>query len=320
MVKYVLKLCITGLSLGLLFVIIGRQKIFENIAEAKLEWVLLMYFIYICVRVVQTFQLKRVLQKVGVYASAPRVFLASALSALYALILPGDFFALGVKWANLSAATGERSLVLSAMLYNRLVILIPSFPLGSLAFTWEKPFPATFNAGYLIFSGVLIFSIVLGLYTNRFGVLTDHFFTWITKPLPAFFRSKIANLINSIQLFRGLSFFDHLTIAVISLASFILSIITFICGAKAMGFDISILTLIWIYSIILLLGYLPITIGNLGVRESILIMTLISYGISPEGSFSFGLILFTNHILIALIGSGYQVALSMGWVRWKMIN
>jgi uncharacterized membrane protein YbhN (UPF0104 family) len=150
--------------------------------------------------------------------------------------------------------------------------------------------------------------------------LTDRFFTWITKPLPTFFRSKIANLINSSQWFRGLSFYDHSTIVVISLAIFILSIITFICGAKAMGFDISILTLIWIYSIILLLGYLPITIGNLGVRESILIFTLINYGISPEESFSFGLILFTNHILIALIGSGYQVALSMGWVRWKMIN
>lgn len=320
MVKSILKFSITGLSLGLLFVIIDRQKIFESIAEAELKWLFLMYSVFICVRVVQSCQLKLILQKVGVWVSAPRVFLASALSSLYALILPGDIIALGVKWGNLSAATGKRSLVFNAMLYNRLVILAPYLLIGSLALIWENPFPATIIAGSVIFSGVLIFLIILSLYSSRFGVLADRFFIWITKPTPAFFRGKIANLINSLQLFRGLAFSDHLIILAISLGSCGLSIIMFICGAKTMGLDISSFALIWIFSIIVLLRHLPITIGNLGVRESILIMTLIGYGIAPEKSFSFGLILFSNHILIALIGAGYQVSLNMGWLPWKLGN
>jgi len=167
---------------------------------------------------------------------------------------------------------------------------------------------------------ILIFSMIFFLFSSRFGVLINRLYEKIVKLLPTFFQSKISSLTNSLEMLRGLSLFDHSIILLISIISYVFSIIFFILGAKTIGLNVPISALIWIYSIIVLFVHLPITIGNLGVRESILITTLLNYGIPPENSFSFGLILFTNHILIALIGAGYQVALNLGWTRWKLIN
>jgi hypothetical protein len=234
--------------------------------------------------------------------------------------LPGDFIAIGVKWANLSAATGERALILNSILYNKLVLLVPPLLFGSVALTLENPFPEAAIGVSVIFLAILIFFMIFCLFSYRFGVLINRLFAKIIKLLPTFFQSKIAGLTNSLEMLRGLSFLDHSIILLISIISYVLSIIFFILGAKTIGLNVPISALIWIYSIIVFFVHLPITIGNLGVRESILITTLLNYGILPEKSFSFGLILFTNHILIALIGSGYQVALNLGWTRWKLIN
>jgi hypothetical protein len=67
-------------------------------------------------------------------------------------------------------------------------------------------------------------------------------------------------------------------------------------------------------------SYLPVTIGNIGVRESILIIVLGKYGVDAEKAVAIGLIMFSCQIATALIGLLYQIALVIGIAQWSPSN
>ena len=46
-------------------------------------------------------------------------------------------------------------------------------------------------------------------------------------------------------------------------------------------------------------------------------VVLSPYGIEPERAFALGLIMFSNQIIIAIVGLSYQIALSLGLAKWK---
>ena len=48
-----------------------------------------------------------------------------------------------------------------------------------------------------------------------------------------------------------------------------------------------------------------------GVREALLIVILGGYGVGPAVAVALGLIGFSNVVLVALIGAGYQAALAL---------
>ena len=71
------------------------------------------YLIALISILVNAFLLRFLLSSIGLQVSIGRVILAKSLSTFYALILPGDLFAGVAKWADLSAATGDKARVLS---------------------------------------------------------------------------------------------------------------------------------------------------------------------------------------------------------------
>ena len=58
---------------------------------------------------------------------------------------------------------------------------------------------------------------------------------------------------------------------------------------------------------------LPITIAGLGIREGILLVALSAYDVPGEQAVALGLLGFSTIVFMALIGAGYQLALTVGW-------
>jgi uncharacterized membrane protein YbhN (UPF0104 family) len=317
LIKNFLKVFLTIAIFGLLLWIIGWREIAETIAGVNLRWLLIMYFFNICARIIEAYQMKILLLKSDAIVSFARIFLANSLAALYALLLPGDLISAGAKWANLSAATGKKALILNAIIYNRFAILLIPLLFGVLTLILQNPFPETIIAESASVVGILVVSFALVFYHPLPGNYFDRFIGSFFSRFPLLIREKANNMITALQKIRSFKLRDHLTIIMISSAIFGLNFAAFFCGAKTLGLTAPISTLVWIYAVLIMLRQLPITIGNLGVREGLLIVILNLYNITSETAFSLGLILFTNHLLFGLVGAGYQLSLNFGWTRWK---
>ena len=57
-------------------------------------------------------------------------------------------------------------------------------------------------------------------------------------------------------------------------------------------------------------GFFPLTLGNIGIREGILVFVLATYGVPPEQSILLGMVLYVDHVLFALLGGAFQLTLS----------
>jgi uncharacterized membrane protein YbhN (UPF0104 family) len=281
-----LKFSLTALLLIVLIRAAGWSALEEAVSRTNGLWLLALYGTMLLGMGVHTTRLLAVLRLVGLQLRFWRVLLANALSAFYTLILPGDLLAGVAKWANLSAATGQAALVFSAIIYNRMTLVLSTLICGALAVAGQNPFPDIPLAGLAIFLSVgLIGGAVVVLHPGHF---------------------------------RAFAVSDHLHIFVLALVSFFVSLAMFVFASRAVGVELPYLTLVWVNALLLIARLIPITISNLGVREGLLIVIMGTYGIEPAQAMAVGLIAFTASIVNALVGASYQVALLTGLAQWRM--
>ena len=81
--------------------------------------------------------------------------------------------------------------------------------------------------------------------------------------------------------------------------------VIFVCAAKAAGISIPVSGLVWQSAAIYILGRLPISIANLGVREYTLIGCMEIYHVGAPQAFLMSIIIFTGAIIRAIIGVVY---------------
>jgi len=234
--------------------------------------------------------MKRLMQESGMEISTRRAFLAGSLSALYGLIIPGDILAGTAKWANLSAAVGEKAGVFNSIVYRRVIRLLPEIFVGLIAFWINNP---TDNKIIPVFMGILSAFVII------FSILFYHPYT--------------GQKLNDFACRFSTSIFPENISRRILLAGYF----NFYFSTRSVGINLPILVIIWVKSIIIIARQLPISISGLGVRESILVGALSLFGVPEAAAFSLGILRFTNNIIYGLIGAGYQMSLIFGWVKWN---
>ena len=111
-------------------------------------------------------------------------------------------------------------------------------------------------------------------------------------------------------LFQSVGYRFHLMIsAIAAITGVIGGTAIYVLAAKAAGIDASPLVLVWLWILVYLLGRLPISIANLGVREATLIGILGFYGIEEPAALLMSLIIFSAKIWVAIAGGICQFAL-----------
>ena len=102
-----------------------------------------------------------------------------------------------------------------------------------------------------------------------------------------------------------------------SVAAFAFGIGGFYCAVHAVGESVTFPALLWVSLVLFIARLVPITVSNLGVRESIIIYAFAAYGVASGPALLIGLLMFSNTIFIAVTGWIYQSALAMGWLTWS---
>jgi len=311
--KTAARLALTVAVVGTLFHFVDWRLVVSALTGADLAWLLPAYVLVVARRAIEVAQMTRVLRLVGCPVGWWRVFRANALAAFYALFTPGSLIPVAVKWTDLAAATGRRALVLNAIIYSRLLLDLQPMIIGAVALAWANPTGRPLLAVAAAGLAALGVVVAMCLFAPWLEPATRSISNAVGRCLPAGLRTRIDRLLGELEPFRAFSIRRHLSLAAIALLSFAVGIVTRFMLMKSLGFHVPLSTIIWVDAVLIVVGHMPITVGNFGVREGLVVAAFGLYGVPANVAVAYGLLVYSCRLIMALVGGGYQLALIGGW-------
>lgn len=316
--KFLLRILVTTALLLWVLHQVDLQQFWQSAKTVKWQFLIPVWALAVLFLWVNSIKLQFILKKQDCPLATSTIFRASAITALYTMILPG-ILSSGIKWYILQRATGKGSRVLSSMLYNQLSAILVGVVLGLAALIVTNPtkllLPAYAQHRWLlpvvctILLGATILIYLLLLNGRTVGKIIT-ILGLLLKPFPQNVRQKGEALLTQIATFQTAGARFHLIVNGITIIGhFGISVLTCILASRAAGIAVPVTVLVWLYCIVFLLGRLPISVANLGVREATLVGFLTLYGVEKSAALLMSMILFSALVLMAIIGALYQVCL-----------
>jgi len=155
----------------------------------------------------------------------------------------------------------------------------------------------------------VIILITLLLLSSRTGGKIIDGFGFLLRPFPVKIRQKGLEILDQITTFQVAGAGFHLKIASITtIDTLIGGVIIYVLSARAANVTTPVSVLVWICAAICVLGRVPISVANLGVREITLVGFLGIYGVEKSQALLMSMILFSALVLMAIIGAMYQIS------------
>jgi len=313
--KLLIRVLITAGLLVWVFSQIGLGQFGQAIKTARWQlliaiWVLTVFFFWI-----RSIKMQLILKKQDCKVGVATIFRASVATSLYSMILPG-VLSTGAKWYILTKDSGKGSNVLSSMVYNQLATMFVMIVFGLAALMITNPvlilktdvqnrWIMPLICGILL-AGIIVISLLL-LSSRTGGKIIDGF-GFLLRPFPLKIRRKARKILDQIATFQSAGAGFHLKIASITtIDTLIGGVIVYILAARAANVTAPAGVLVWICAAICVLGRMPISVANLGVREVTLVGVLGIYGVEKSQALLMSMILFSALVFMAVIGAIYQI-------------
>jgi uncharacterized membrane protein YbhN (UPF0104 family) len=313
-ITFLLRLLITTVLLIWVFRRVELRELWQTVKAARWELLIAVWALTLLYFWLNSVKLQFILKKQSCHARVATIFGASAVVSFYGMIVPG-IFSTAAKWYILRKETGKGSTVFSSMLYNQLSIVVVMMVLGLIALMVSNPTSIVLPdveaqwvlpvvCGLLLAAIILIFLSVLNSRTG--GAITKTLLL-LVRPFPARIRRKAQETLEQIAAFQTAGVRFHLAVVCITvIASGGMSVLTYILAAEAAGVDVPTGVLVWLFALVYILGRIPISVANLGVREVTLVGVLTIYGVEESAAFLMSIVLFSCLVLMAVIGALYQ--------------
>jgi hypothetical protein len=304
--KLLVRILITTLLLTWVFTKIDFQQFTDSVKKARWYFLILSWAVTLIIFWVAAFTMRLIMKRLDCEVNTGTVFWASAITSLYGMVLPG-ILDVSAKWYVLKLHTGKPSHILSGMVYNQFTSTLMIVIFGLSALIISNP---TSNPDLPLICISLLIIITLGcllLFNRITGPKVTNFFGSKLNWLPLRINKTGQKILNQLSTFQIAEWRFHLQI--LSLTAFItlLSIILYVFAAKAAGITVPFGVLVWQSSLIYLLGRLPISIADLGVREITIVESLARYGVSAPDALLMSMVVFSNRIIMVLLGAIYQI-------------
>ncbi|MBN1804921.1 MAG: flippase-like domain-containing protein [Sedimentisphaerales bacterium] len=313
--KLLIRILITTALLIWVFSKTDIEQFWQTVRLARWQFLIALWIFTIIFIWISSIKMRFILKKQGCITSTNTVFGATAATSLYSLILPG-ILSTGVKWYILKKGTGKPGNVLCSMIYNQWLIMtvMTVFGLAALMFIDPATLSITDTKNQWLFSavcGILLIAVIavsLTLLNSRAGGKITKALEVLLRPLPEKIQQKGTQLLEQIATFQTTDTGFHIRITAVSiLDTLIAGVIAYILAARAANVNAPIITFVWLCAIIYILGRIPISVANLGVREATLVVMLAPYGVDEPQALLMSMILFSALIVMAIIGAAYQI-------------
>jgi hypothetical protein len=323
--KFIVRIIITTALLIWVFSQIDIEKFLKTVRSARWQYLLAVWVFTVILFWIRSIKMRVILRKQGCLISTNTVFGATAATCLYSLFLPG-ILSTGVKWYILQKGTGKASNVLCSMIYNQWLVMTIMTVFGLAALIFTNPAPLLISDAkhrwiLPVVCGILLAAIIIVtvlLLNRRTGGMIIRFFAVILAPLPEKIRQKGLMMLEQIATFQTAGARFHLGITAASIIDTLGGgVIVYILSARAANVTAPTTTFVWLCAVIYVLGRIPISIANLGVREATLVLLLAPYGVPKSQALLMSMILFSALVVMAVIGAGYQIIWTLSRKRTR---
>jgi hypothetical protein len=203
------------------------------------------------------------------------------------------------------------------MIYNQFSTMVLMTAFGLLALIISNPTALLFpNASHQwllpAICGIFLIALLLFVFLllhHRHGPRIINILKIPLKPLPAGIQQKGLDILDQIADFQTAGWRFHFMVALITTFDTLVGgVVTYILAARTANIDAPILIFVWLCTGIYVIGRLPITVANLGVREVSLVGFLAFYNVEKPAALLMGMILFSALVAMAMIGAIYQIS------------
>lgn len=317
--KLLLRLTVTVALLCYVFRKVDMPQFWQVARTARWVYLLGVWFSAAGFYWVQSVALRLILRRQGCDVRLATLFGASSVTALYSLILPG-ILSTGVKWYILKKHTGKGTNVLSSMLYNQVMLMVAMTVVGLAALILTNPtrilFPQARRDWVMptVCMAMLVLVVLLCvlLLSGHTGQVVTRWLARLLKLLPRRVRQRGQDILLQLAVFQNAGLRFHLTIAAVNaLDGLLVGLAIYFCAARAAHVTVGLGVLIWLWATVFLLSKVPITVGNLGVREVTVVGLLTAYGVAQPHALLMSMILFSSQLFLAALGVVFQLVWSI---------
>lgn len=312
-VKLAIRIAVTAGLLLAVFLQVDQKQFWQAVPTARGEYLALLWLSSIAFLVLRAAKMQYILRQQSLDVGLLMLFKVSAVTSLYSLILPG-LVSSGAKWYILKKATGKGTVVFNGLMYNQaselivmsasalaiLLVTNPSTVLLPGISRWVLPAVCS----VVLLAVILLTAFLLGKRTN----------TWmlrgldgLTRRLPNRFQAKSRQTVREAAMFQSVGWRFHMIAVLYTFGQVIGSIVVYFFAAQAVHLTIPPSVYIWLTSAIFILGRLPITIANLGLRDMTLVSILAAYGLPKSSVLLMSMLLFSTVVVKAAVGAGFQI-------------
>jgi len=270
--------------------------------SARKGYVIAAIMLVMGIQAVAAHRLKLLVGGQGITMSTLEMFKINLSSAFYASFLPGGNVAgIAVRLYKISFPTRMYMATIVSLLADR---LLATFSLCAVGLTFWV-FDPSVGSGPSLFLLLLSTGILTGICillwsppaTERLErVLATIRCTWA--------RSSFEKAMEAIGVFRKLSSRYIVRLLALSLLAHLLGVVCYSLLASALGLDISLLSIGWIRSVVVLVTMIPVSVSGIGVREVALVTLLSLYGVSSSQAVGYSFLVFGITVLVVGLMGG----------------
>jgi uncharacterized membrane protein YbhN (UPF0104 family) len=319
MIRVLVRLAVAAVVLGWLASRVDLAAVGRALAATSPTAIVLATVAAFASNAVIAFRLTAILASQGVVVRASETFVINLSAYFYNLFLPvGGVGIAALRLQRLSTQKrGRFTAALTAMVCDRLAAVVSLGMLGLACWLADaRPKPA--GSFVVLCGGVAV--IVLLLAPRAVPTAARTFVRELqVGGHGTWWAAAIGRLRHALGAVARLPTETLARIVLISIVAQIPGVLVYVVLGQALGMPVaSFVTLGWVRSVVMLVTVLPLSIGGLGVREGMLLLTLGGFGVPAHESVALSILIFATTILAPGFAGGVVEAVL--WLRGTRVG
>jgi uncharacterized protein (TIRG00374 family) len=309
------KSAISVVVLSLIFYFVPISNVLGAILVADPVWVVAGTVLLILLRVLTSLRMQVIANTQGLNTSSLTMMRIVFTSTFYNILAPGALTGGAVTFLKYRQQSVEPIAAMANIYANKSIQLLVVLLSAPLFWLIDKNFNPSLIIGYTLVM-VMGFGFAFALFFGRFGNLR-----WVESKINNHGQSVVHQALTKLCRQVGkIGRISHITIFLLVIFSAMHSLFAalgILCFGKALDIQLGLTTILWIYSVVYLLGMLPISVSNIGVREAGMIMLMLPYGVSMTEATAWSVLMYSGTLSCALIGMLLEA--EHLWLRKKSV-
>lgn len=244
-------------------------------------------------------RLRRLCDAHGHEWSTWAIFQINLATRFYGFLPGGNFTGIIIRFYKLTGDKGHYMGTAVAMFYDRIAATVTLCGVGAVFWLLERPSGSWQTLIAILVSMLVMTLALIVLFDRSPGPVVS----CIRRTASRFVGVKLHTARQAVRDSRTLTRKQTVTVFTLSVLAHLLGVLGWYLLCRSLGLDISLITVGWVRSVMILATMIPVSVSGLGLREGAAVLLLAPYGVSEESALAFSLLVFfVTAVLIGVAG------------------